>query len=51
MDRPSFKEDQISQISALQTLVSLVCMYLINQNLHNKVDDFIVQKQLYRYGI
>jgi Fic family protein len=41
MDTPSFKEDHISQIPALQMLVNL-----INLNLHNKPDDFIVQKQI-----
>ena len=51
MDTPSFKEDHISQIPALQMLVNLGFMIVINQNLHNKPDDFIVQKQLYRYGI
>ena len=44
MDTPSFKEDHISQIPALQMLVNLDYMYLINQNLHNKVDNFIVQQ-------
>jgi len=51
MDTPSFKEDHISQIPALQMLVNLGFMNLINQNLHNKPDGFSVQKQLYRYGI
>ena len=45
MDTPSFKEDHISQIPALQMLVNLVFMNLINQNLHNKPDDFIVQNR------
>ncbi len=44
MDTPSFKEDHISQIPALHILVNLGCMNVINQNLHNKPDDFIVQK-------
>ena len=51
METPSFKENHISQISALQMLVNLGYMGLIKQNLHNKVNDFIVQKQLNRYGI
>jgi hypothetical protein len=46
MDTPSFKEDHISQIPALQMLVNL-----INLNLHNKPDDFIVQKQISNHGI
>lgn len=45
MDTPSFKEDRISQIPALQILVNLGCMCLINQILHNKVTCFIVQKR------
>jgi hypothetical protein len=44
MCTPSLKEDHISQIPALQILVNLDFMCLINQNLHNKVDGFIVQK-------
>ena len=51
MDTPSFKEDHISQIPALQMLVNSGFMIVINQNLHNKPDGFSVQKQLYRYGI
>jgi hypothetical protein len=51
MDTPIFKEDHISQIPALQMLVNLGCKYLINQNVHNKPDDFIEQKQLYNHGI
>ena len=51
MDTPSFKEDHIIQIPALQMLMNLGFMNVINQNLHNKPDGFIVQKQLYRYGI
>lgn len=51
MNTPIFREDHISQIPALQMLVNLGCMSVINQNLLNKPDDFIVQKQLYRYGI
>jgi hypothetical protein len=51
MDTPSFKEDHISQILTLQMLVNWGCMYLINQNLHNKPNCFIVQKQLYNHGI
>ena len=51
METPSFKEDHISQIPAIQMLVNLGFMNLINQNLHNKPDVFSVQKQLYRYGI
>ena len=45
MDTPSFKGDHISQIPGLQMLVNLGYMYLINQNLHNKVGCFIVQKK------
>jgi hypothetical protein len=45
MDTPSFKEDHISQIPALQMRVNLGCMCLINQNLHNKPEDFIVQNK------
>lgn len=41
METPSFKEDHISQIPALQMLVNL-----INLKLHNKVGGFTVQKQL-----
>ncbi len=44
METPSFKEDHISQIPALQMLMNLGCLGLINQNLHNKAEDFIVQK-------
>lgn len=44
MNTPSFKEDHISQIPALQMLVNLGCMYLVNQNLHNKPNDSIEQK-------
>lgn len=51
MNTPSFKEDHISQIPALQMLVNLGYTYLINQNLLNKPDDFIEQKKLYRHGI
>lgn len=51
MDTPGIKEDHISQIPALQMLVNLGNTYLINQNLHNKPDDFIEHKQLYKYGI
>jgi hypothetical protein len=51
METLSFKEDHISQIPALQMLMNLGYINLINQNLHNKVDFFSVQKQLYRYGI
>jgi hypothetical protein len=46
MDTPSFKEDHISQIPALQMLVNLGFMNLINQNLHNKVIVFIVKNQI-----
>ena len=42
MDTPSFKEDHISQIRALQMLVNLGFMNLTNQNVHNKPDKFIV---------
>ncbi len=45
MDTPSFKEDHNSQITALQMLVNLGYKFLINQNLHNKPDDFIVQNK------
>jgi hypothetical protein len=51
MDTPSFKEDHISQIPALQILVNWGSANVINQNLHNKVTGFILQKQLYKYGI
>jgi len=51
MDTPGFIEDHISQIPELQMLVNLGCKYLINQNLYNKPDDFIVHKLLYRHGI
>lgn len=51
METPSFKEVHISQIPALQVLVNLVFMNLINQNLHNKVVGFIEQKPISRYGI
>lgn len=51
MDTPSFKEDHIRQIPALQMLVNLGCTHVINQNLHDRVIGFIVQKQLYRHGI
>jgi hypothetical protein len=43
METPSFKEDHISQILALQMLVNLNFMCLINQNLHNKAACFIIQ--------
>jgi len=46
METPSFKEDHISQIPALQMLVNLNSMTLINQNLHNTAACFIVQKQI-----
>jgi hypothetical protein len=46
MDAPSFKEDHISQIPALQMLMNLECMLIINQNLHNKVPTFIKQYSL-----
>ena len=46
METPSFKEDHISQIPELQMLVNLSGMCLINQNLHNKSNWFIVQKQI-----
>jgi len=46
MDTPGFKEDHISQIPALQMLVNLGCIDLINQNLHNKVTCYIVQKHI-----
>lgn len=51
METPSFKEDHISQIPALHMLVNLGCTDVINQNQHDKVIGFIVQKQLYNYGI
>ncbi len=44
MDTPSFKEDHISQVPALQMLVKLNDNYTINQNLHDKLGYFIVQK-------
>jgi len=43
MNVPSFKEDHISQIPALQMLVNLGCINLINQKLLNKANTFIVQ--------
>jgi hypothetical protein len=46
MDTPSFKEDHISQM-----LVNMGYSYLINQNMHNKLNRFIVHKQHYSYGI
>jgi len=51
MDTPSFKVDHIIQIPALQMLVNLGCINLINQKLHNKANTFIVQKQLYNHAI
>ena len=51
MNIPSFKEGHISQIPALQMLVNLGYTCFVNQNMHNKLDDFIVQNQLYRYAI
>jgi hypothetical protein len=51
MDIPSFKKDHINQVPALQMMVNLGCLYIINQNLQNTPDDFIKQKLLYRYGI
>ena len=42
-ETPSFKEDHISQIPALQMLVNLGCINLINQKLLNKANTFIVQ--------
>jgi type I restriction enzyme R subunit len=51
METPSFKEDHISQIPALQMLVNLGCINLINQKLLNKANTFIVQKQLYNHAI
>ncbi|MBK6329952.1 MAG: hypothetical protein IPF62_05265 [Bacteroidetes bacterium] len=50
METPSFKEDHIIQIPALQMLVNLGCINLINQNC-NKANTFIVQKQLYNHAI
>ena len=46
MDTPSFKEDHISQISALQIMEKLCYNYTINQILHNKATQFIVQKPI-----
>lgn len=43
MDTPSFKEDHVSQIPALQMLVNLGYKKMKNQNLQNRVDGFIVQ--------
>lgn len=43
MDTPSFKEDHISQIPALQMLGKLDCNYTINQILHNKAAHFIMR--------
>lgn len=48
MGKRNFKEEHIRQIPAMQMLVNFGDMCLINQNLHNKVNDFIVQKELYR---
>jgi hypothetical protein len=42
MDTPSFKEDHISQVQALQMQGNLGCKHVLNQNQHNKVDRFIV---------
>jgi hypothetical protein len=44
MDTPSFKVDHISQMPALQVLTNLSYMSLIKQNMHNKVDGFMVHK-------
>lgn len=51
MDTPSFKEDHISQKPALQMLVNLFCLNVINQNMHNKPNNFIVQKKHIYHGI
>jgi hypothetical protein len=51
MDTPSFEDIRISQIPALQMLGNLGCTHVINQNQHDKVIGFIMQKQLYRYAI
>jgi hypothetical protein len=51
MNTPSFKEDHISQIPALQMLANLGCMYLINQKLYDKANTFIVQKKLYYHAV
>ena len=42
METPSFKEDHISQISALQMLVNL-----LKPNMHSKVAHFTVQNKIY----
>jgi|GEM_PF-1308257 len=51
METPSFKEGHISQIPALQMLVNLSSVHIINQSLLNKLNDFIEQKRLYKSGI
>jgi hypothetical protein len=51
MNTPRFKGDHISQIPSLQMLVNLGYANPINQNLHNKASNFIVQNQLYNHGI
>jgi len=44
MEKPSFKEDHISQIPALQLLRNLCCGNFRNLNLNNKSDYFMKQK-------
>ena len=44
METPSFKEDHISQIPALQLLRNLGCENFRNLNLNNKSDYFMKQK-------
>lgn len=51
METPSYKEDHISQIPALQMLVNSDYMSVINQTLHNKVVGLIVKKLISHYGI
>ncbi|MFN7776364.1 hypothetical protein [Flavobacterium sp.] len=46
MDTPSIKEDHDRQIPALQMLVNWGCTDVINQNQHDKVIGFMVQKQM-----
>lgn len=42
METINFKKDHINQIPALQMLVNLNFMCLINKNLHNKAACFII---------
>lgn len=51
MDTTSFEVEHFIHVPALQMLVNLDCMYIINQKLHNKANMFIVQKQLYNHAV